>query len=219
MKKRSEVGSTNDELEELPFDYGFASGRHSSSTYLKIGATVFCFGHMIHTGLILAQKIVFVTDEDESFRSCVTLTGLTMSCLQPIWAFYQLFFIYKYANLIINCRMLVARFGLMHCIGTSLCFWIYTILQETLQALFEHPETPEYPYPNNTMPHAEDLDPSVPRLFDVGGLTRAEARIALVNSSVTPEWVVKYGCQKDDEVTNLINQVSRMRNLPTPETI
>jgi hypothetical protein len=33
-----------------------------------------------------------------------------------------------------RCREL-ARFALMHCIASSLCFWIWTILRETLDSL------------------------------------------------------------------------------------
>lgn len=31
--------------------------------------------------------------------------------------------------------MALARFGLMHCISSSLCFWVWTILRETIEAL------------------------------------------------------------------------------------
>merc|ERR1712142_122987 len=35
----------------IPEYYGFAMGRHSGSFFLKIGAALFCFGHLIHMGL------------------------------------------------------------------------------------------------------------------------------------------------------------------------
>ena len=43
------------ERKKIPEYYGFSSGRHSGSYFLKIGAAVFCFGHLIHMGLGLAR--------------------------------------------------------------------------------------------------------------------------------------------------------------------
>ncbi|CAL4093703.1 unnamed protein product, partial [Meganyctiphanes norvegica] len=48
------------------------------------------------------------------------------------------FFLFKYSNLIINRWLFVSRFGLMHCIATSLCFWVYMIYEEILYALTYH---------------------------------------------------------------------------------
>ncbi|XP_027239094.2 proton channel OtopLc [Penaeus vannamei] len=135
-RKDTQTGSNAQLQDPIPLHYGFTSGRHGGSIYLKIGATIFCFGHMIHTGLNLAQKVLYLLDDDPYFLECTNIPDVLMSVLQPICAFYQLFFIFKYSNLIINRRYVLARFGLMHCIGSSLCYWIYTILQETLQSIF-----------------------------------------------------------------------------------
>ena len=51
--------------------------------------------------------------------------------------FFQLFVIYKFGNVIVNKNKAVARFAFMHCIGASLCFWIYTIKNETLDSYVE----------------------------------------------------------------------------------
>jgi hypothetical protein len=40
-----------------------------------------------------------------------------------------------YSQVIINRCKELARFALMHCIASSLCFWIWTILRETLDSL------------------------------------------------------------------------------------
>ncbi|XP_037792233.1 proton channel OtopLc-like [Penaeus monodon] len=123
--------------EPIPLDYGFSS---EGSIYIKIGATVFCFGHMIHTGLTFGQQVLYFTEDDPELAACSSIVNIIISSLQPICAFYQLFFIFKYANLIINRRYIWARFGIMHSIGASLCYWVYTILQETLQAIFAKKE-------------------------------------------------------------------------------
>ncbi|MCL4149453.1 UNVERIFIED_CONTAM: hypothetical protein GTU68_047684 [Idotea baltica] len=119
----------------FPQHYGFTTGRHGGSLYLKIGAAVFCLGYLIHSGLNLGQKVLYIIDEDEAFDACTCTQDILMSVLQPIYAFYQLFFIFKYSNIIINRRKRLSRFALMHCISASLLFWVYTIIQETLQAI------------------------------------------------------------------------------------
>jgi hypothetical protein len=40
-----------------------------------------------------------------------------------------------HSQVIINRCKELARFALMHCIASSLCFWIWTILRETLDSL------------------------------------------------------------------------------------
>jgi hypothetical protein len=39
------------------------------------------------------------------------------------------------SQVIINRCKDLARFALMHCVASSLCFWIWTILRETLESL------------------------------------------------------------------------------------
>ena len=41
----------------LPRYYCFASGRHSGSFYLKIGAAAFCLGHLVHSGLLIGKEV------------------------------------------------------------------------------------------------------------------------------------------------------------------
>lgn len=57
--------------------------------------------------------------------------------LYPVFSFLQLYVIYKFGNVIVNKNKILARFAFMHCIGASLCFWIYTIKNETLDSYIE----------------------------------------------------------------------------------
>ena len=57
--------------------------------------------------------------------------------LYPVYSFLQLYVIYKFGNVIVNKNKILARFAFMHCIGSSLCFWIYTIKNETLDSYIE----------------------------------------------------------------------------------
>jgi len=52
---------------KLPQYYCFSSGRHSGSFYLKIGAAIFCMGHVIHMGIVLAKQISFFSARSGKF--------------------------------------------------------------------------------------------------------------------------------------------------------
>ncbi|XP_064077197.1 proton channel OtopLc-like [Macrobrachium nipponense] len=124
-----------EDIEEIPQYYGFSSGRHGGSLYVKIGAAVFCFGYMIQAGLGLGQKILYFINQKPGSEPCTSETDIAMGVLKLIYVFYKLFFIFKFSNVIINHRLYISHFGLLHCIGASLCFWVYNILQETFQSL------------------------------------------------------------------------------------
>ncbi|CAG7820957.1 unnamed protein product [Allacma fusca] len=117
--------------------YTFCRSRHSGSFYLKIGAAGFCFGHLIHSGLLLCRQIIFFTTEDQKvFDRCANVTNLILEVLFPIYSFLLLFVIFKYSNVIINRHQELSRFALMHCISSSLCFWFWSILRETADSLY-----------------------------------------------------------------------------------
>ncbi|XP_071452896.1 proton channel OtopLc-like [Hetaerina americana] len=122
-------------IAEAKHGYCFIQGRHSGSFYLKAGAAGFCFGHLIHSGLLLGHQVVFFTSESEEFANCANIATLILDIIYPTYSFFQLFFIFKYSNVIINRCQELAKFALMHCIASSLCFWIWTILRETMDSL------------------------------------------------------------------------------------
>ena len=43
---------------KLPQYYCFTTGRHSGSMFLKIGAAIFCIGHIIHNVVIFTQNVI-----------------------------------------------------------------------------------------------------------------------------------------------------------------
>lgn len=68
--------------------------------------------------------------------------------------------------MIINKRIELARFALMHCIASSLCFWVWTILRETMDSFTHHSIqakdsneriTAELDSENNLQPYALSL--------------------------------------------------------------
>lgn len=111
--------------------YCFVSGRHGELLYLKIGAAFFCFGLLIHSILSLSYQIVYIRYDPE----CSDLLQMTVDILFPLYSLFVLFFIFKYCNVVINSNQWLARIMLMHAMGMTLAFWIYTIVNETLNAI------------------------------------------------------------------------------------
>lgn len=111
--------------------YCFVSGRHGSLVYLKFGAAWFCFGLLTHSVLTLTYQIFYLAEDSQ----CSNLLLLTVEIMFPLYSLFILFFIFKYCNIIINTNVGLARLMLMHAIGTSLAFWIYTIVRETQDAI------------------------------------------------------------------------------------
>ncbi|CAH1397844.1 unnamed protein product [Nezara viridula] len=126
----------------LPHHYCFSKGRHSGSFYLKVGAAGFCLGHLLHSGLLISYQVAFLILEPHNFYQCANGITLALDIMYPAYSFMQLFFIFKYSNVIINKHKILARFGLMHCVGSHLCFWIWTILRETVDSMNHHHHEP-----------------------------------------------------------------------------
>jgi hypothetical protein len=124
------------EKKTLPEYYGFTSGRHSGSFYLKIGAGVFCIGHVIHMGLNFVKEILYsVSDDDDINKLCSNSVNAVANILTPMYSIIQCFVIFKYGNVIVNKNKWLARFAFMHCISASICLWANTIINETLDTL------------------------------------------------------------------------------------
>lgn len=126
---------TLDQIKPISHEYCFATGRHGEFFYLKLGAAWFAFGLLIHSILTLSYQILYLTSDDPQASKCSNVLLLAVDIIFPLYSLFVLFFIFKYCNVIINqCRGL-ARLMLMHAIGTSLAFWIYTIVRETVDAI------------------------------------------------------------------------------------
>ncbi|XP_034246845.1 proton channel OtopLc-like [Thrips palmi] len=133
-------------VQPVPHDYCFSDASHAASFYLKVGAAGFCFGHLVHSSLLLAYQAMFLLQDPDEFYKCASPATLVLDVLYPVYSFLQLFFIFKYSNVIINRCEELARFALMHCLSSSLCFWVWTILRETMDSLahYDHHDHPEH---------------------------------------------------------------------------
>ncbi|CAK1551731.1 unnamed protein product [Leptosia nina] len=153
----------------LNHDYCFSQGRHSGSFYLKLGAAGFALGHLVHSVLLIAVQVGFILDEDIPNEECVNILQVVFDVLQPLYCFLQLYFIFKYCNVLILKAQGLAYFGFMHMIGSSLCFWIFNIVRETILALTIYAQKK---YGNNTnVEEVEDIEVAIAR-FDLSDLYR-----------------------------------------------
>ena len=118
-----EIPLTKGNMKNVPEYYGFTTGRHAGSFFLKIGAAIFCFGHLIHMGLKIANHVYAMTDGDALVEKyCGQKEGLAYDVIYPVFSFIQLYFIFKYGNVIVNRNQWLGRFTFMHCISSSLSF-------------------------------------------------------------------------------------------------
>ena len=115
--------------------YVFSTGRHSGSFFLKVGASIFCFGHLIRVMLELSKQVGFYISEDHDF--CVNGVTLFFKSIYAVFSFVQLYIIFRFGNVIVNRNKTLSRFAFIHCISSSLCFWVYSIINETMDALVE----------------------------------------------------------------------------------
>ncbi|XP_026747058.1 proton channel OtopLc-like [Trichoplusia ni] len=116
-------------------EYCFSQGRHSGSFYLKMGAAGFALGHLVHSLLLLAVQVGQLMDNNIDNDECVKILQVVLDVMLPAYCFLQLYFIFKYSNVIILKAQSLAHFAFMHLIGSSLCFWISAIVRETLLSL------------------------------------------------------------------------------------
>ena len=120
----------------VPEYYAFTTGRHAGSFFLKIGAAVFCFGHLIHMGLNFVKHIYSMTDDDAMIEKlCGQKEGLAYDIIYPLFSLVQLYFVFKFGNVIVNKNKWLARLTFMHCLSSSLSFWMNTLINETLDAI------------------------------------------------------------------------------------
>ncbi|XP_045492302.1 proton channel OtopLc-like [Colias croceus] len=152
-------------LVPLQHDYCFSHGRHSGSFYLKLGAAAFALGHLVHSVLLISVQVSYFYDDTIANDDCIDILQVTFDVLQPLYCFVQLFFIFKYCNVLILKNQGLAHFGFMHMIGSSLCFWIYNIIRETILALTIYANKT---YGNRTETVTTDDDISA--FLDVSGL-------------------------------------------------
>ncbi|XP_050677075.1 proton channel OtopLc-like [Leptidea sinapis] len=99
---------------------------HYGSFYLRMGAVAFGIGSMIYSGLEFGQYW-----ELERNTNCHNVLLALTPATRMAFIFIQMYFIFLNNEMKVYKHKIVARFGLMHMIGTNLSVWLNVLVQET----------------------------------------------------------------------------------------
>ncbi|XP_077292865.1 proton channel OtopLc-like [Arctopsyche grandis] len=129
----------------MSLGFAYVVGRkqyHYGSFYLRMGAVAFGIGSMIYSGLEFGQYF-----ELEPDTNCHNVLLALTPATRMAFIFIQMYFIFlNNEQMKVYKHKVVARFGLMHMVGTNLSVWLNVLIQETKHEIltFYNPE-------NNTL--------------------------------------------------------------------
>ena len=94
--------------------------------------------------------------DDSPCPSDENVTPVVISNIfRALFVTLQLYMIFKYSNVIVNRSKRLAKLVFMHCVVSSLCFWLSGIVNETRQSLvihaIEHHPIQQYPSDGKNM--------------------------------------------------------------------
>jgi len=122
LKIRESTGKKTQKISETDRSHG--------SIFLRIGAIGFGLGTMVYNGLEFGAYF-----EIPYTSPCYSVLLGVNPVMQAAFTFAQMYFIFTYSRLMINKFKLIARFGLMHLVGTNVATLIKILGKETLQEL------------------------------------------------------------------------------------
>ncbi|XP_068207939.1 uncharacterized protein [Palaemon carinicauda] len=125
LDKESDRASVNTGSFRTP-KYTLTDSNNHGSMYLKMGAVLFGIGSMIYSGLEVGQYFELKSDEN-----CADILLAISPAARMLFTFIQMYFIFLNSRVAISRHRVIARFGLMHMIGTNLCIWLNVLVQET----------------------------------------------------------------------------------------
>lgn len=107
---------------------------------MRCGIAIFSIGTMIYRALRIIQMVEIYFSEGHILEDCQLTFLITMisKITSLLFIFIQTFFIFKYANIIINYGKNVAVFGLIHIVVTNLCVTMRIIVSETMAEIHHH---------------------------------------------------------------------------------
>lgn len=118
-------------LSNFHFTYDYDNG--TGELYLRVGTALFSICAMIDRCLSLLQMFEAYINHHSSIGECkiTFVVSMLSKSLSLLFIFMQSFFIFKYANIIINYGKNFAEFGLVHIICTNFCVFLRCIVRET----------------------------------------------------------------------------------------
>ena len=101
---------------------------------MRCGAAIFTICAMIDRGLSCIQLFEVYVNNHKTIEECrVTfIYSMITNVTSLVFIFLQSFFIFKYANIIVNYGKNSGMIGLMHVLCTNFCVCIRTIVYETM---------------------------------------------------------------------------------------
>ncbi|XP_013175009.1 PREDICTED: otopetrin-2 isoform X1 [Papilio xuthus] len=126
---RSTAMAAQPQLAAKRLSLGFALAartHHYGSFYLRMGAVAFGIGSMIYSGLEFGQYW-----ELERNTNCHNVLLALTPATRMAFIFIQMYFIFLNNEMKVYKHKIVARFGLMHMVGTNLSVWLNVLVQET----------------------------------------------------------------------------------------
>jgi hypothetical protein len=126
---------------EFHFAYDHMNG--TGELYMRMGVALFSVATMIDRCLTLIQIFEVYTNNQHSIQDCYIsfICSMISNTLSLIFIFLQSFFIFKYANIVINYGKNVSVIGLMHLLSTNFCVCLRTIIHETITEIRHHSNT------------------------------------------------------------------------------
>ncbi len=113
--------------------------------YMRCGTAIFSVCAMIDRCLSLIQMFEVYTNDHDVLQSCKITFTITMvaNVLSLAFIFLQSFFIFKYANIIINYGKNMSIIGLIHVACTNFCVSFRTVVHETVSEIRHHQQKEE----------------------------------------------------------------------------
>lgn len=107
---------------------------------MRCGTAIFSVCAMIDQCLSLIQLFELYNNKHDVMHDCrITFTVTIIErMLGFLFIFLQSFFIFKYANIIINYGRNMSRIGLMHIVVTNFCVSVRTVIHETVSEIRHH---------------------------------------------------------------------------------
>lgn len=126
---------------------------------MRVGIAIFAICSMIDRCLSLIQMIETYLNNHSVISDCklIFLVSMVGKLTSIMFIFLQSFFIFKYANIIINFGKNTAVIGLIHIVCTNFCVFFRTVVRETVADFRQHqyPITRSFNY--ETKEHAAHL--------------------------------------------------------------
>ncbi|KAG8306480.1 hypothetical protein J6590_046799 [Homalodisca vitripennis] len=127
--------------------------QHYGSFYLRMGAVAFGIGSMIYSGLEFGQYF-----ELERDTKCHNVLLALTPATRMAFIFIQMYFIFlnDEQQMRVTRHKVLARFGLMHMIGTNLSVWLNVLVQETKHEIltFYNPENNTIEFNHRSKSHS-----------------------------------------------------------------